>query len=192
MKPITTAIKSLMAGKSLIMSMAVMLLALPSCLKDDEVDYTQWRQENEDYVARLEAMTNPDGTKMYTRVEPTWYPGGYILMCWHNDRAMTANGVPPLYNSTCNTVYHCSTLTEAVDSSYNLTTTAGDSIYQCRPSNVIPGYAAALMNMNPGDSCTVIIPYAMGYTDIGSGNVKPYSTLIYELKLVSISKYQLP
>lgn len=181
-----------MLGKSLVMAMAVMLLSLPSCLKDDKVDYTQWREENDKYVDQVEAMTNPDGTKKYTRVDPTWYPGGYILMCWHNDRDKTADGVPPLFNSICNTVYHCSTLTQAVDSSYNLTTTAGDSIYQCKPSDVIPGYGAALMNMHPGDSCTVIIPYVMGYTDIGTGTIKPYSTLIYELKLVSISKYQLP
>lgn len=176
----------------LIMAGAAAMLVMPSCLKDDEVDYTQWRQDNDEYVAEMEALTNPDGTKVYTRVEPTWYPGGYILMCWHNDREETSKGVPPLYNSTCNTIYHCRTLTEAVDSSYTLTTTAGDSIYQCRPSHVIPGYGAALMNMCPGDSCTVIIPYAMGYTDIGSGSVKPYSTLIYDMKLVSVPKYQLP
>lgn len=178
--------------KLMILTGGLMLLGFTSCLKDDDVDYKEWRVRNDYYVAQMEAMTNPDGTRTYTRVDPTWYPGGYILMCWHNDRSLTAKGVPPLYNSTCNTVYRCSTLTEAVDSSYNSTTAAGDSIYQCKPSNVIPGYAAALMNMCPGDSCTVIIPYAMGYTDAGSSKVKPYSTLIYELKLVSIPKYQLP
>ena len=78
------------------------------------------------------------------------------------------------------------TLEQAVDSSYNMTT-YGDSLYKCKPMNTIQGFAIALTSMHIGDSCTVIIPYFVGYDTSTTSNIKkPYSTLIYEMKLVDI------
>ena len=44
--------------------------------------------------------------------------------------------------------------------------------------------------MNVGDSVEIIIPYNMGYGGSQTGIIKPYSTLIFNLKLVDIPYYE--
>lgn len=159
--------------------------ALTSCLDDDKPeDYTQWRNANDAYLAELEKSTE------YTRVSPDWAPGTYILMKWHNDRSATEKNLQPLYNSTCNTKYRLRLIDESVaDSSYS-NTANGDSIYQSTPSTNVVGFAVALMSMHVGDSCTVVIPYNAGYGNLPHSNIKPFSNLIFDLKLVSIPAYE--
>lgn len=54
---------------------------------------------------------------------------------------------------------------------------------------VIPGFDEALQLMSPGAEATVIIPYRLGYGPQGYQSViPPYSTLIFNLRLVSITK----
>lgn len=172
--------------------LAVICVALTSCMGKDEAErYAEWRKENIKYVNDMQALTE-NGQLVYTTVRPGWAPGNFVLMRWHNDRSLTENNLVPLYNSTCNVTYRLSTIEEAVDSSYNMTQ-YGDSIYRCKPSSTIPGFAIALTNMHIGDSCTVIIPYFCAYDDVATTSItKPYSTLIYQLKLVSIPAYEIP
>ncbi len=175
----------------LILIAAIMTMLCQSCLHDDEKTYDEWRKENVQYVIDMEALTE-NGAKVYTRIQPNWAPGQFVLMKWHNDTAFTASRLKPLYNSTCDVKYHVSTIEEAVDSSYNMTSVA-DSIYRCQPSTTILGFAIALTNMHIGDSCTVIIPYSAGYGNVKTSKItKPYSTLIYNIKLNAIPSYQLP
>lgn len=88
--------------------------------------------------------------------------------------------------------YHLTDITgEGVDSSYNQKMN-GDSIYRCLPSNQVLGFAVALTNMHIGDSVQLIIPYNAGYGNNKRANMKPYTTLIYELKLVDIPAYETP
>jgi FKBP-type peptidyl-prolyl cis-trans isomerase FklB len=165
---------------------------MQSCLKDDdETDYTAWKNRNVSYIDSLETLTF-NGTNEYTRVSPSWYPGAYVLMKWHNDTKTTEKNLRPLYNSTCDVTYKVSTIDGvAKDSSYLLTTN-GDSIYRCLPSQQVTGFAIALTNMHVGDSCTVVIPYRYGYGTSGYGSINPYSTLIFELKLKDVPAYEIP
>ena len=48
----------------------------------------------------------------------------------------------------------------------------------------------AMMNMHVGDSCSVIVPYQQGYGSVTMGKVKPFSTLVFDIKLVSIYGYE--
>jgi FKBP-type peptidyl-prolyl cis-trans isomerase FklB len=164
---------------------------LPSCLDDDTEDYSEWKSENVSYVDKMLALTE-NGSPVYTKISPTWNPGAYVLMKWHNDPNATAMNLRPLFNSTCDVVYKCSTIDGvARDSSY-LNTTNGDSIYRCLPSAQIQGFAIALTNMHVGDSCTVVMPYNTAYGTSGYGAIDPYSTLIFELKLKDVPEYQIP
>jgi peptidyl-prolyl cis-trans isomerase len=179
--------------KILLTPLLLAMLALCSChLGDDNDDqYRDWRQKNIQYVDDMLALKE-NGQPVYTKVVPDWATGDFVLMKWHNDRALTEKNLVPLYNSTVRVKYHVSTIEAAVDSSYNQTQ-YGDSLYQCQPVNTIPGFAIALTNMHVGDSCTVIIPYYLAYDNMASTNIKkPYSTLIYRLKLVSIPAYEIP
>lgn len=63
------------------------------------------------------------------------------------------------------------------------------SIYDPNGSSIIKGLQIALMHMNVGDKWEVIIPWQLGYGRYSQGySIPAYSTLIFEIELVGISK----
>jgi FKBP-type peptidyl-prolyl cis-trans isomerase FkpA len=53
--------------------------------------------------------------------------------------------------------------------------------------DVIKGWEEALLLLNEGSKATFIIPSALGYGENGAGNdIKPYSSLVFDLQLVKI------
>lgn len=176
--------------KKIIFLLPLMLLALSSCLNDDEtIDYSQWKKDNEDFIAKTEAAME-NGVKEYTRVSADWAPNDYVLMKWHNDRSLTAKNLRPLSNSTVDIKYDLENIEGSrIDSSY-AQTTYGDSIYRSMPNENIVGMWMALTSMHVGDSVTLVVPYTSGYGVVGSGSVSPYSTLIFHVKLKDIPKYE--
>ncbi len=70
------------------------------------------------------------------------------------------------------------------------------SVEKGRPADfavakVVPGFSEALQLMHVGDKFKVFIPQELGYAERGTppqqgGNIKPYSTLIFELELLEI------
>jgi FKBP-type peptidyl-prolyl cis-trans isomerase FklB len=56
-----------------------------------------------------------------------------------------------------------------------------------RMRDVIPGWAAALHMMKPGDQWQLFVPPSLAYADYGPPEIGMYTTLIYELELVSFS-----
>ena len=142
------------------------------------------------------ARTNDDGTPYYKTVVPDWDAGAYVLIHYFNDRNATASNLSPLYTSTVDVKYKGQLYNDITfDSSYTQTA-YGDSIYRTQLRNVISGWAIALMDMNVGDSCEVLIPYQQGYGSTGSygGDVSiyPYSNLKFHIKLVDIPGYEKP
>ncbi len=56
-------------------------------------------------------------------------------------------------------------------------------------NQVIPGWTEALQLMPVGSEWKVYIPYDLGYGEQGAGgDIKPYSTLIFDVKLLSIGQ----
>ena len=96
-------------------------------------------------------------------------------------------------NSTIDMKYHGRLITgEAFDSSY-LRTQPRDSIFRTKLNNTINGWIIGVSQMHIGDSCTIVIPYLQGYGASGSGSgIKPYSNLIFDVKLVDIPGYEKP
>ena len=156
------------------------LIVLTSCFGDSKTDdFSEWRLQNEEYVANIEAET-VDGKLVYERITPNWDQSVFVLMKWHNDREENINKLTPLSNST-------------VTLNYMLTTIMGDTIdkgtsFTCKPNNMVSGFWTAVTNMNVNDSVTVVVPYTAGYGSFGSGAVLPYSTLIFGIRLNSIDK----
>ena len=168
-------------------TLAITML-MGSCMgKDDSETYKDWRQQNEDWFAKQAANTS-----YYTTVRPSWNNSVYVLMHWYNDRSKTAGNLKPLYTSTVDVKYRGKLYDDTpFDSSY-LRTSPADSIFRVQVSgDVIEGWAVALTNMHVGDSCEVIIPYNLAYGTYSRGTViKPYSMLIFDLKLKSINNYE--
>lgn len=56
-----------------------------------------------------------------------------------------------------------------------------------RLNEVIEGWQIALQQMHVGDRWIIYIPYAVGYGKRASGPIPAYSTLIFEVQLLSIA-----
>jgi FKBP-type peptidyl-prolyl cis-trans isomerase len=50
---------------------------------------------------------------------------------------------------------------------------------------VIPGFEDGLAHMRVGEKATIIIPWQYGYGSTGSKSIPPYTTLIFDLEVVS-------
>ena len=57
--------------------------------------------------------------------------------------------------------------------------------FRCR--DLIAGFTLALLHMKVGDHWEVFIPYDQGYGTRNSGPIPAYSTLIFEIELISIA-----
>lgn len=174
------------------LALAAAMLPLSACLKNDEVDYTDWEAANTRYVAEHEAMT-VDGQPVYTKLVPSWAPAAFTLVKWENDRSKTANNLKPMDNSLVRVQYALDDINgNRIADSYSATASYGDSIYQTRPLDNILGFWHTLTEMREGDEVTCIIPANAGYGNVQNGVIPPYSTLVYRIKLVSIPRYEVP
>ena len=164
----------------------VAITMLESCLGKGVYDeYKDWRESNVEWFEQQAA------SGQYTMLTAPWDPSARTLIRWHNDTTLTQGNLKPLITSTVDVKYRLSLYdgTE-VDSSYDLVTPA-DSIFRTLVNNVVEGWMIALTRMHVGDSCTVIIPYQQGYGSTQmSETLKPYSTLVFDMKLVDIYKYK--
>lgn len=169
-----------------VFSALLLACCLTSCFNDDDDDFSEWKKQNEAYVAEMEDNSE------YIRLTPPWSPASFTLTKWHNDRALTAKNLSPMDNSYCDVIYQLLNIEgDTIASSYK-TQTYGDSIYRTRPSGNIIGFWYTLTQMHVGDSVTAIMPAVSAYGAATYGDVKPYSTLIYRIKLVGIPAYEVP
>lgn len=164
----------------------VAITMLDSCLgKSVEDEYKDWREANDAWYQQQIS------SGQYTLLTAPWDPSATTLIRWHNDRQLTKDNLVPLITSTVDVKYKLKLYDGTpVDSSYLLTSPA-DSIYRSVVNQNVEGWMIALTNMHVGDSCTVIIPYQQGYGSTKRSDVLvPYSTLIFDMKLVDIYKYK--
>lgn len=161
----------------------------PDDAKDRWEYYKEWREANELWLQE-QINKKVDGVQYYRKVVPQYDANAYVLIHYFNDRSQTLGNLSPIFTSTCDIKYYGRTYdNEQFDSSYLLTQN-GDSIFRCTGASVIPGMAIALNDMRVGDSCEVIIPYQQAYGSTGNGSIKPYSNLIFSMKLVDIPAYE--
>ena len=173
---------------------AVMLAALGAC-NDNKNDITEtdeaWRQLNDTYVADLDKRILAGHETEFLKLSAEWAPFQSVYVKWHNDRALTQGNLSPLETSTVNIKYEFENIKgEALGDSYAQTVN-GDSIYQSRPNENIMGMWIAMLNMHVGDSVTMVIPYTSGYGSRQVGEIRPFSTLIYHVKMKGIPFYQI-
>lgn len=163
----------------------VSITMLDSCLGNNVYDeYKDWREANDEWY-EIQAESGK-----YTILDAPWDPSAEVLIRWHNDTMKTRYNLKPLLTSTVDVKYKLKLYNgTAVDSSYHSSST--DSIYRSQVSDNVEGWMIALTRMHVGDSCTVIVPYPQGYgSSKMSDDLKPYSTLVFDMKLVDIYKYE--
>lgn len=171
---------------------AVALVSLSGCLDKNENyldEYADWKALNEQYVNDAEAKLNDDGTPYYTRVVPSWAPAAYSLVHWYNDRSLTENNLSPMDNSTVQMTYE---LFDIYGQRLSDSFASADSTYTSLPSNNIVGVWSTVTQMHVGDSVQIVIPSQAGYGAISYGDIKPYTTLVYNIKLKRVKAYEVP
>ena len=66
----------------------------------------------------------------------------------------------------------------------------GDNPIEFKPNQVIKGWTEALTMMPVGSKWQLYIPYELAYGDRDSGQIKPFSALIFDVELVGIDRPQ--
>lgn len=177
-----------------ILLMAVMTIGLSfiACDNDDDDVKTiiKWRNDNNSWLAEKQAMKNSDGTPYYNMVIPRWDPSSFVLVHYFNERTTDPNALKPLYTSTVDVRYELHLYNDVPCDSSTLLTENGPGIYRAPLNSLIDGWAAAVCEMNVGDTAEVIIPYALGYGSTSSGSVPAYSNLRFNIRLVDIYRYE--
>lgn len=166
---------------------------LTACNDDDNPweTYADWRKANTEYYDGLRFELDEQGQNAYRTLIPDWNPSANILIKYLNDRSKTVGNLSPMLTSTVDVKYIGRLYNGvAFDSSYTATASYGDSLLRAQPVNLIQGWQIALLDMRVGDSARVVIPYKLGYGVSGSGSIPPYSTLVFDLKLVGIPAYE--
>lgn len=181
----------------LFLIIATLLLAVTgvSCLDSNDgndtwEEYADWRNANDGWLEEMRQLTDVDGNSYYRTVRGPWDHNSFVLMHYFNDTTLTRGNLSPHFNSYVDVIYRV-TLYDGtpIDSSY-LQTSPADSVYRTSPQNEITGWVIALTDMHVGDSCEVIVPYSVGYGANGSGDILPYSHLVYSMKLVGVPFYE--
>ena len=112
------------------------------------------------------------------------------MIHYFNERTDNPNALKPLYTSTVDVRYQLALYNGVkCDSSLSMTD-YGPGVYRAQLSSLIDGWAAAVCDMNVGDTAEVIIPYALGYGTVSTGGVPAYSNLQFNIRLVDIYKYE--
>ena len=96
----------------------------------------------------------------------------------------SGNGKKPTPTDRVKVNYHGTLIDGTVfDSSVDRGTPAEFSV-----SGVIKGWSEGLQLMGVGDKFQFAIPYELGYGDREMGNIKPFSTLLFEVELLESVK----
>ena len=103
--------------------------------------------------------------------------GGLLYKVLH-----AGNGAQPTSTSTVTVDYEGKLIDGTIfDSSYQRGESASFPV-----SGVVPGWQITLKAMHEGDEWEVYIPQYLGYGANGTGNIPPYSTLIFKIALKSV------
>lgn len=153
---------------------SVLFGSFNACKNDDNAN-DAWRDANTD---AYEAITkDPSYRALHTESGPTGVYYKVIQSGTGTEHPFQTSNVKVLYKGT----YYDGTVFDAGTSSSNVPVTFS-------LSNTIRGFSFALQNMVVGDKWEICIPYYLGYGSAGT-YVKAYSTLIFEVEMVSITLY---
>ena len=187
-----------MKNIKLLSLLAMMLFAFVSCEETEETpEFGNWKKRNEQYVDSIAtvARANADGAwKVFLATgldESKEWSNEYYVYC--NVLQAGDGTVSPAYTDTVLVNYSGRLMPSAsyprgylFDSSYIGELNPSFNVPSTMPLNgTVPGFYTALQNMVDGAVWKVYIPYLLGYGTEGRTGIPGYSTLVFDINLVS-------
>ena len=183
--------------------LAAMLLVFASCEEVDEVpEFNNWQARNTQYIDSIAdvARSNEAEWKVFLVTgldESKEWDNQYYVYC---NVIQAGNGTEsPTYTDTVSVNYKGRLIPSKTypqgyifDSSYDGELEPEfDVPVKLKLSGTVPGFSTALQHMvagttnSNGDIWRIYIPYALGYGANATSGIPAYSTLIFDVNLVS-------
>ncbi len=153
--------------------LAVLTLSFASCKDDDD---NEWRDTNE--AAFSEIAANPD-------YSPVTIPGGPSTV-YHKVIQSGTGTENPLQTSKVKVYYKGTYYNGSV---FDYGTSITDVPAEFALDGVARGFSVALQKMVVGDKWEIWIPWYLGYGSSAYQSIPAYSTLVFEVELLSITQY---
>jgi len=183
------------------------LLLFTSCDETEEVNkYADWRNRNEAFIDSLKSVYDAKSDPELIQIIP-YAEKNYPI--YAKKLKTVTSGETPLYTDSVYTYYRGMLINEAV---FGAATTphyytklyqsldvfdknfegeepnAFESPTKFFVNGVVAGWREVLQRMKVGERWEVYIPWQQGYGSSVSGTIPAYSTLIFDVNLVSIKK----
>ena len=177
------------------------LFGLTSCEENTEVgEFDNWQQRNTQFVDSIAAVARANA---YDDWKIFLVEGLDTAKQWSNEYYVycqvleEGNGTEhPLYTDSVVINYSGRLIPSATypdgfkfDSSYTGELNPSFNVPVGMPlSGTVPGFYTAIQHMVDGDIWKVYIPYVLGYGAEGSSSIPGYSTLVFDINLVSFHR----
>jgi FKBP-type peptidyl-prolyl cis-trans isomerase len=163
-------------------SMVALVLVFASCMDDQSKDLEKWKVQNDTYFTNMK-----DSADYELKQIPFEYGGGsfYYKVVKEGD----INGSQPGLSDTVKVNYRGMTIESKVfDATYSGTNPINNP--SAKPAQfivggLISGWVYTLIDMTPGEIRTIVLPSSLAYGSMGVGSIKPYSTLRFDIHLIS-------
>ena len=159
---------------------------LTSCTEDDNSKmFEQWKDENDAYLTSMKDSSGFQAAQYSSELGKGLYY--YKIVKQGNTQAAS-----PTLNSIVEVNYKGmlidGTVFDATFTGSNPTTDPLARPAQFKVRNLIPGWILNLEQMKPGEIRTFVLPHQLGYgsSSVGRSLILPYSTLRFELHLISV------
>jgi FKBP-type peptidyl-prolyl cis-trans isomerase len=160
-----------------------LVLFFTSCFDDDSKDLEKWKTQNDTYFNNMK-----DSTQYQTKQIPFEYGGG--LFYYKTIKEGSLDAANPGLADTVKVNYKGMTIDGKVfNATYNGTNPINNPSakpQQFIVGGLISGWIYTLLEMHPGEIRTIILPAYLAYGSELAGSIKPYSTLRFDIHLVSI------
>ena len=178
------------------------LFGLTSCEESDEAgEFDNWQQRNTQFIDSIAAVARAnayDDWKVFLAqgldTAKVW-DNEYYVYCRVVEEG--SGSVHPLYTDSVVINYSGRLIPSATykdgyifDSSYSGELNPAFNVPVTLPlSGTVEGFCTAVQQMTDGDIWEVYIPYQLGYGAKGSSGIPAYSTLIFDINLVSFHRH---